>query len=1356
MPIFNPIGTGGAGTPGGAVTSIQFNDSGTFNGFGTWDGTYLSLPNGQAFQGQYTNLLGSAYINPDGSAVFSSGNAFFDNAGNLTVAGFKLTTSPSAGYVLTSDGSGNGTWQVNSGGLPDPINDDPGGITGNISVDYVNHGLYYTGAYGSTIAFNYGTGQLFSPLGTESLNIYTHLATNSNGDEGFDWSGDLAAIQIPGNTALANKPQLMLYPDASYDPLTFTGDGGFWNDATSLWFRQNSVNYDLIVWSRYGGNPNQLVPTNITDGLFIPGVTNTSGSIAINTNTAPSTEHLLLGLASSSSAHIRFLSDTSDVTSPADGMLWYNDTNLYFRSGGVNHDLLAGGGGTVTSVSGTTNRITSTGGTTPVIDISASYVGQSSITTLGTIGTGTWSATTIALNKGGTGQTTKAAAFDALSPMTTGGDLIYGGASGTGTRLANGTAGQFLKSNGTTLAPSWATSSGSGDVTQATSGTQTSGNISFWNTTAKELSKGDSLFNFDSTLRRIGVGVTSPQATSHNVSSTAETLAPLATASATLNLFTAPLTPTSSYATQATGHMYAVTSPSSYQNSLGVVSGTSATINYGGFGYVANGRQVDYVIYSKNSATPIFAGSACSPFTGGTDANDSSNYQIDLLWSGGSDTLTADAFRIYRQVNGGGYGEYVDVGNVNAYSDTNSGWNSGSTPPTPQITGFTATGTTHDYKIYQGGTDGSGGYIWSVVSAISTFGDNFSGNVYNVTISWTQNTSGTATPIRYRIYRQISGGGYTNYFETSSTTITDNNIGWTAGSSPTPQYPDYIATGTARSYLAYGRFLTPNGDNIYSAGNESYGFTDDNSGNPYVVNHSLAGSTRTIGSPSGSASGYHVDSVTGFTENSTSWISGDTVTPTTYGIQSDGTTLNRDYRLYNKGFTAGQNIYSAYLTRSVSDPNDSNYYYVTLAFTGYAVEAKVARSINGGGFAGPTHISTTTFADDGTLSFSDSATVGPTSVYPPAGFFGSPDSDSVGVSPTVIVKSTTSTHPRLDFLDSADSRLAIIGVTALGFNTNGLYLKDIASSKLLAFSNSQVDISGPLIVDGPIKSKYIPASGGALAIYPNGSDVTAKLFGDYTGTQDIIQFFTSAGSATGYAKFTTTSTLVLRTGGTAAGSDPLKFVSGSLLTTPVVGVEEFLTDKRYITITTGTARKEHTLNDIALTSTRVPFSTTNGRLTDVSGFSFASSTLTVPDLIDSGLTASKFVLSDGSKKLVSGTAALQVAAGIPTVVASTFEKAETGTDANVLTYTSGGADEYLTVQVSADVSAITGTSVVATVTWKDSNNSTATSSVTLTAVGDGTINVPINCKTATNVVVSTVFIGVSTAYNISAYITRLK
>lgn len=62
-------------------------------------------------------------------------------------------------------------------------------------------------------------------------------------------------------------------------------------------------------------------------------------------------------------------------------------------------------GSGVSSVMGTSNRITATVGTTPVIDISASYVGQASITTLGTITTGVWTGTTIAIANGGTGLT---------------------------------------------------------------------------------------------------------------------------------------------------------------------------------------------------------------------------------------------------------------------------------------------------------------------------------------------------------------------------------------------------------------------------------------------------------------------------------------------------------------------------------------------------------------------------------------------------------------------------------------------------------------------------------------------------------------------------------------------------------------------------------------------------------------------------------------------------------------------------------------------------------------------------------------------------------------------------------------
>lgn len=55
------------------------------------------------------------------------------------------------------------------------------------------------------------------------------------------------------------------------------------------------------------------------------------------------------------------------------------------------------------TTSGTSNRISvSNGSTNPTIDISASYVGQSSVTTLGTIGTGVWQGTKIGLAYGGT------------------------------------------------------------------------------------------------------------------------------------------------------------------------------------------------------------------------------------------------------------------------------------------------------------------------------------------------------------------------------------------------------------------------------------------------------------------------------------------------------------------------------------------------------------------------------------------------------------------------------------------------------------------------------------------------------------------------------------------------------------------------------------------------------------------------------------------------------------------------------------------------------------------------------------------------------------------------------------------
>ena len=67
---------------------------------------------------------------------------------------------------------------------------------------------------------------------------------------------------------------------------------------------------------------------------------------------------------------------------------------------------------------------------------------------------------TVAIANGGTGAITASTGFDALSPMTTLGDTVYGGTSGTGTRLVGNTTAtkQFLSQTGTgsaSAAPVW-------------------------------------------------------------------------------------------------------------------------------------------------------------------------------------------------------------------------------------------------------------------------------------------------------------------------------------------------------------------------------------------------------------------------------------------------------------------------------------------------------------------------------------------------------------------------------------------------------------------------------------------------------------------------------------------------------------------------------------------------------------------------------------------------------------------------------------------------------------------------------------------------------------------------------------
>ena len=106
----------------------------------------------------------------------------------------------------------------------------------------------------------------------------------------------------------------------------------------------------------------------------------------------------------------------------------------------------------------------------------------------GKIGLTTHVSGTLPIANGGTGQTTASAAFNALSPVTSTGDLIIGNGTNSATRLAIGTNGYLLTSNGTTAswaaAPAAGVTSFSAGSTGLTPNTATTGAISLAGTLA--------------------------------------------------------------------------------------------------------------------------------------------------------------------------------------------------------------------------------------------------------------------------------------------------------------------------------------------------------------------------------------------------------------------------------------------------------------------------------------------------------------------------------------------------------------------------------------------------------------------------------------------------------------------------------------------------------------------------------------------------------------------------------------------------------------------------------------------------------------------------------------------------------
>lgn len=123
-------------------------------------------------------------------------------------------------------------------------------------------------------------------------------------------------------------------------------------------------------------------------------------------------------------------------------------TGLSFTQFSGAGQITAGAGltksGNQIDVVGTAGRITVNADS---IDIASTYAGQNTITTVGEITTGSWKASTIAANYGGTGVSTYSV-----------GDMLYASGSSTLSKLTAGTGKYFMKMNAAGTAPEWSNS----------------------------------------------------------------------------------------------------------------------------------------------------------------------------------------------------------------------------------------------------------------------------------------------------------------------------------------------------------------------------------------------------------------------------------------------------------------------------------------------------------------------------------------------------------------------------------------------------------------------------------------------------------------------------------------------------------------------------------------------------------------------------------------------------------------------------------------------------------------------------------------------------------------------------------
>lgn len=426
---------------------------------------------------------------------------------NLAITAAKLASgAATSSQAAFADGSGNVAYRSIMVSDVPTLNQNTTGTAANITATS-NATLTtlsaLTSASSLAISGSQVSGGIFGAVNGSALTNLSAAALSGvlpvsvTGGSGLS----IASTQLTGQVAIANGGTGQATAQAAFDalsPLSATGDTLYFNGTHNSALAIGSTGQVLTVvaglpaWAPVGVaslTTNHIFvgnASNVATDVAMSGEASIVASGAVTLSNAAVIAKVLTGytsgagtISSSDSilSAIEKLNGNDALYLPlAGGTLTgtLNGTNAIFSSTIAASNFSGSSSGTntgdqtITLTGDVTGSGTGSFATTLAATTNATLTTLSGLTTatalasVGTITSGTWNGTAIAIANGGTGQATAAAAYNALSPMTTAGDLEYEISANTAARLGIGSTGQVL----TVVAglPAWATASSGANV----------------------------------------------------------------------------------------------------------------------------------------------------------------------------------------------------------------------------------------------------------------------------------------------------------------------------------------------------------------------------------------------------------------------------------------------------------------------------------------------------------------------------------------------------------------------------------------------------------------------------------------------------------------------------------------------------------------------------------------------------------------------------------------------------------------------------------------------------------------------------------------------------------------------------